>query len=166
MKESGAAHTPIKSHVDKGSMTLNIHRFSRRPVVVLSAALRALLPSKGSVLSGSKLPGADQSRRSPAARASLPQRRNQGAPAGSAPLHHPGPVSITNRHSCLYHLFTYHMSGGRKKKKHHMTPVVIIRSPVDGRLFLAYPHDSGALSQSFDKLQLLDDGGSDLVSVI
>lgn len=44
--------------------------------------------------------------------------------------------------------------------------VVVIRSPVDGRLFLAYPHDSGALSQSFDKLQLLDDGGSDLVSVI
>ncbi len=44
--------------------------------------------------------------------------------------------------------------------------VVITRSPVDGRLFLAYPHDSGALSQSFDKLQLLDDGGSDLVSVI
>ncbi|KAG7252233.1 hypothetical protein CRUP_017835 [Coryphaenoides rupestris] len=36
--------------------------------------------------------------------------------------------------------------------------------PVDGRLFLAYPHDPGALSQSFDELQLLDDGGSDLVS--
>lgn len=51
-------------------------------------------------------------------------------------------------------------------EKHHMVSVVITRSPVDGRLFLAYPHDSGALSQSFDKLQLLDDGGSDLVSVI
>lgn len=37
---------------------------------------------------------------------------------------------------------------------------------MDGRLFLAYPHDSGALSQSFDRLQLFDDGGSDLVSVI
>lgn len=36
---------------------------------------------------------------------------------------------------------------------------------MDGRLFLAYPHDSGALSQSFDKLQLSDDGGSALVSV-
>ncbi len=47
-----------------------------------------------------------------------------------------------------------------------MVAVVISRSPVDGRLFLAYPHDSGALSQSFDKLQLFDDGGSDLVSVI
>lgn len=44
--------------------------------------------------------------------------------------------------------------------------LLFIRSPVDGRLFLAYPHDPGALSQSFDKLQLLDDGGSDLVSVI
>lgn len=59
-------------------------------------------------------------------------------------------------------LLTNHMSGD----KHHMVSVVIIRSPVDGRLFLAYPHDSGALSQSFDKLHLLDDGGSDLVSVI
>lgn len=39
------------------------------------------------------------------------------------------------------------------------------RSPVDGRLFLAYPHDSGALSQSFDELHLFDDGSSDLVSV-
>lgn len=36
---------------------------------------------------------------------------------------------------------------------------------MDGRLFLAYPHDSGALSQSCDRLQLIDDGGSDLVSV-
>lgn len=51
-------------------------------------------------------------------------------------------------------------------KTHDMVSVVAIRSPVDGRLFLAYPHDSGALSQSFDKLQLLDDGGSDLVSVV
>lgn len=42
---------------------------------------------------------------------------------------------------------------------------VIIRSPVDGRLFLAYPQDPNALSQSFDKLHLFDDGGADLVSV-
>lgn len=48
-----------------------------------------------------------------------------------------------------------------------LSPTVsVARSPMDGRLFLAYPHDSGALSQSFDKLQLMDDGGSDLVSVI
>lgn len=51
--------------------------------------------------------------------------------------------------------------GGR-----HGGSVVITRSPVDGRLFLAYPHDPGALSQSFEKLQLFDDGGADLVSVI
>ena len=42
---------------------------------------------------------------------------------------------------------------------------VVVSSPVDGRLYLAYPHDSGALSQSFDELQLFDDGGADLVSV-
>lgn len=43
--------------------------------------------------------------------------------------------------------------------------VVVLRSPVDGRLFLAYSLDSGVLPQPLDKLQLLDDGGSDLVSV-
>ncbi|KAL4658300.1 TBC1 domain family member 17 [Arapaima gigas] len=42
--------------------------------------------------------------------------------------------------------------------------IILAPSPVDGRLFLAYPHDSGALSQSFDELQLFDDGSSDLVS--
>lgn len=36
---------------------------------------------------------------------------------------------------------------------------------MDGRLFLAYPHDSGALSQSFDELHLFDDTSADLVSV-
>lgn len=40
-----------------------------------------------------------------------------------------------------------------------------VRSPMDGRLFLAYPHDSGALSQSFDELHLFDDTSADLVSV-
>uniref|UniRef100_A0A8C6SX65 TBC1 domain family member 15 n=1 Tax=Neogobius melanostomus TaxID=47308 RepID=A0A8C6SX65_9GOBI len=35
--------------------------------------------------------------------------------------------------------------------------------PVDARLFLAFPNDSGDVSPSFDRLQLLDDG-SDLVS--
>ncbi|MEQ2213287.1 hypothetical protein XENOCAPTIV_012419, partial [Xenoophorus captivus] len=37
-------------------------------------------------------------------------------------------------------------------------------SPVDGRLFLAYPRDSNsaAFPQSFDKLQILEDGGSDI----
>lgn len=48
---------------------------------------------------------------------------------------------------------------------HYINPIVIIRSPVDGRLFLTYPRDSGALPQSFDKLQLFDDG-PDIVSVM
>lgn len=63
------------------------------------------------------------------------------------------------------HVFVYTSHDSGEKKKHQTALFVIARSPVDGRLFLAYPHDSGALSQSFDKLQLLDDGGSDLVSV-
>lgn len=47
----------------------------------------------------------------------------------------------------------------------HVVSVLVIRSPLDGRLFLAYPQDSGTLPQSFDRLQFLDDGGNDLVSV-
>ncbi|MGH0188623.1 UNVERIFIED_CONTAM: hypothetical protein FKN15_030502 [Acipenser sinensis] len=39
-----------------------------------------------------------------------------------------------------------------------------VSSPVDNRLFLVYPHDSGALSQSFDELQMFDVGTHDLVS--
>uniref|UniRef100_A0A8C6T1B2 TBC1 domain family member 15 n=1 Tax=Neogobius melanostomus TaxID=47308 RepID=A0A8C6T1B2_9GOBI len=43
-------------------------------------------------------------------------------------------------------------------------PYIIHRPvPVDARLFLAFPNDSGDVSPSFDRLQLLDDG-SDLVS--
>lgn len=66
------------------------------------------------------------------------------------------------QHNCLVAGFM--LIGARMS---HLPPTVSVsRSPMDGRLFLAYPHDSGALSQSFDKLQLMDDGGSDLVSVI
>ncbi|XP_051789501.1 TBC1 domain family member 17 isoform X4 [Erpetoichthys calabaricus] len=42
--------------------------------------------------------------------------------------------------------------------------VMLTPSPVDSRLFLVHSHDSGALSQSFDELQLFDDGTPDLVS--
>uniref|UniRef100_A0A3Q3IV06 Rab-GAP TBC domain-containing protein n=1 Tax=Monopterus albus TaxID=43700 RepID=A0A3Q3IV06_MONAL len=58
----------------------------------------------------------------------------------------------------------FHRGGTREllRALHHY--IILDPSPVDGRLFLAYPHDSGALSQSFDKLQLCDDGSSDLVS--
>ncbi|KAF3699813.1 TBC1 domain family member 17 [Channa argus] len=58
----------------------------------------------------------------------------------------------------------FHRGGTREllRAMHHY--IILDQSPVDGRLFLAYPHDSGALSQSFDKLHLFDDGGSDLVT--
>ncbi|XP_035253985.1 TBC1 domain family member 17 [Anguilla anguilla] len=42
--------------------------------------------------------------------------------------------------------------------------IILAPSPVDHRLFLVYPHDSGALSQSFEELQLFEEGSSDLVS--
>ncbi|CAL8304181.1 unnamed protein product [Merluccius merluccius] len=58
----------------------------------------------------------------------------------------------------------FHRGGTRGLLRALQRYIILAPSPVDGRLFLAYPHDSGALSQSFDELQLLDDGGSDLVS--
>uniref|UniRef100_H3CKX8 TBC1 domain family member 15 n=1 Tax=Tetraodon nigroviridis TaxID=99883 RepID=H3CKX8_TETNG len=58
----------------------------------------------------------------------------------------------------------FHRGGTRELLRALQRYIILDQSPVDGRLFLAYPHHSGALSQSFDKLQLLEDGGSDLVS--
>uniref|UniRef100_A0A7N8Y2P9 TBC1 domain family, member 17 n=1 Tax=Mastacembelus armatus TaxID=205130 RepID=A0A7N8Y2P9_9TELE len=58
----------------------------------------------------------------------------------------------------------FHRGGTRELFRALQRYIILDQSPVDGRLFLAYPHDSGALSRSFDKLQLLDNGGSDLVS--
>ncbi|XP_029913158.1 TBC1 domain family member 17 [Myripristis murdjan] len=58
----------------------------------------------------------------------------------------------------------FHRGGTRELLRALQRYIILASSPVDGRLFLAYPLDSGALSQSFDELQLLDDGGSDLVS--
>uniref|UniRef100_A0AAQ5Z3Q0 Rab-GAP TBC domain-containing protein n=1 Tax=Amphiprion ocellaris TaxID=80972 RepID=A0AAQ5Z3Q0_AMPOC len=58
----------------------------------------------------------------------------------------------------------FHRGGTRELLRALQHYIILDQSPVDGRLFLAYPLDSGALSQSFDKLHLLDDGGSDLVS--
>lgn len=145
--------------VKKSCRKLNALCSSCRSVVLLSAPLGAVLSAEGSLLPGPELPGADEQRRPPAASSALPPRRNQGAAAGPAVLHHPGAVSIT----VLTRTFAHTVCPSQPS---HMVSVVVTRSPVDGRLFLAYPHDSGALSQSFDKLQLLDDGGSDLVSVI
>ncbi|XP_062264243.1 TBC1 domain family member 17 [Platichthys flesus] len=57
----------------------------------------------------------------------------------------------------------FHRGGTREllRALHHY--IVLDPSPVDGRLYLAYPHETGALSHSFDRLHLLDDG-SDLVT--
>ncbi|CDQ86691.1 unnamed protein product [Oncorhynchus mykiss] len=58
----------------------------------------------------------------------------------------------------------FHRGGTRELLRAMQRYIILAPSPVDGRLFLAYPHDSGALSQSFDELHLFDDGSSDLVS--
>uniref|UniRef100_A0AAR2LWY9 Rab-GAP TBC domain-containing protein n=1 Tax=Pygocentrus nattereri TaxID=42514 RepID=A0AAR2LWY9_PYGNA len=58
----------------------------------------------------------------------------------------------------------FHRGGTRELLRAMQRYIRLAPSPVDGRLFLAYPHDSGALSQSFDELQLFDDASSDLVS--
>ncbi|XP_067087930.1 TBC1 domain family member 17 [Osmerus mordax] len=58
----------------------------------------------------------------------------------------------------------FHRGGTRDLLRALQRYIILSPSPVDGRLYLAYPHDSGALSQSFDELQLFDDGGADLVS--
>uniref|UniRef100_A0A673XHQ1 TBC1 domain family member 15 n=1 Tax=Salmo trutta TaxID=8032 RepID=A0A673XHQ1_SALTR len=58
----------------------------------------------------------------------------------------------------------FHRGGTRELLRALQRYIILAPSPVDGRLFLAYPHDSGALSQSFDELHLFDDGSSDLVS--
>lgn len=92
VKDSGAAGTRVGWSVLarlQDSQVCLLHR----PVVLLPAPLGALLPAQGSLLLRPQLPGADQPRRPPAASAALPQGRNQGAPARSAALHHPGPVS-------------------------------------------------------------------------
>ncbi|XP_066564843.1 TBC1 domain family member 17 isoform X2 [Amia ocellicauda] len=58
----------------------------------------------------------------------------------------------------------FHRGGTRELLAALQRYIILAPSPVDSRLFLVYPHDSGALSQSFDELQLFDDGTSDLVS--
>ncbi|XP_030645504.1 TBC1 domain family member 17 isoform X2 [Chanos chanos] len=58
----------------------------------------------------------------------------------------------------------FHRGGTRELLRALQRYIILTPSPVDARLFLAYPHDSGALSQSFDELHLFDDGTSDLVS--
>ncbi|KAK7938412.1 hypothetical protein WMY93_001738 [Mugilogobius chulae] len=56
----------------------------------------------------------------------------------------------------------FHRGGTRELLRAMHRYVILDPSPVDARLFLAFPNDSGDVSPSFDRLQLLDDG-SDLV---
>uniref|UniRef100_A0A8C1DUJ2 TBC1 domain family, member 17 n=1 Tax=Cyprinus carpio carpio TaxID=630221 RepID=A0A8C1DUJ2_CYPCA len=58
----------------------------------------------------------------------------------------------------------FHRGGTRELLKAMQRYIRLAPSPMDGRLFLAYPHDSGALSQSFDELHLFDETSADLVS--
>uniref|UniRef100_A0A672STE0 TBC1 domain family member 17-like n=1 Tax=Sinocyclocheilus grahami TaxID=75366 RepID=A0A672STE0_SINGR len=58
----------------------------------------------------------------------------------------------------------FQRGGARELLKAMQRYIRLAPSPMDGRLFLAYPHDSGALSQSFDELHLFDETSADLVS--
>ncbi|XP_053308128.1 TBC1 domain family member 17 [Spea bombifrons] len=58
----------------------------------------------------------------------------------------------------------FHQGGTKALLKVLQKYVILATSPRDSRLYLIYPHDSHALSHSFDELQLFDDGSSDVVS--
>ncbi|XP_005991037.1 TBC1 domain family member 17 [Latimeria chalumnae] len=58
----------------------------------------------------------------------------------------------------------FHQGGTKALLKALCRYVVLAMSPKDSRLYLVYSHNSYALSQSFDELQLFDDGSPDLVS--
>lgn len=57
----------------------------------------------------------------------------------------------------------FHRGGTRELLRALHRYIILDPSPVDARLFLAFPNDSGDVSPPFDRLQLLDDS-SDLVS--
>ncbi|XP_013888909.1 TBC1 domain family member 17 [Austrofundulus limnaeus] len=57
----------------------------------------------------------------------------------------------------------FHRGGTRELLRALHRYIVLEQSPVDGRLFLACLRDPNAAAQPFDKLQFLDDGGSDIV---
>ncbi|XP_047211974.1 TBC1 domain family member 17-like isoform X2 [Girardinichthys multiradiatus] len=56
----------------------------------------------------------------------------------------------------------FHRGGTRELLRALQHYIILDQSPVDGRLFLAYPRDSN--SAAFPQLQILEDGGSDIVS--
>ncbi|KAM5132068.1 TBC1 domain family member 17 isoform 3-T3 [Mantella aurantiaca] len=63
-----------------------------------------------------------------------------------------------------YPALHFHQGGTKALLKALRKYIILAPSPKDSRLFLVYPHDSQALSHSFDELQMFDDGSSDLVS--
>ncbi|XP_058876261.1 TBC1 domain family member 17-like isoform X1 [Acipenser ruthenus] len=71
---------------------------------------------------------------------------------------------LTSRGGGTFPALHFHRGGTRGLLRALQRYVILAPSPVDNRLFLVYPHDSSALSQSFDELQMFDDGTHDLVS--
>nr|XP_055050034.1 TBC1 domain family member 17 [Misgurnus anguillicaudatus] len=71
---------------------------------------------------------------------------------------------LTTRGSASLPPLHFRRGGTRELLKAMQRYIRLAPSPLDTRLFLAYPHDSGALSQSFDELHLFDDTSADLVS--
>ncbi|KAM5132069.1 TBC1 domain family member 17 isoform 4-T4 [Mantella aurantiaca] len=61
-----------------------------------------------------------------------------------------------------YPALHFHQGGTKALLKALRKYIILAPSPKDSRLFLVYPHDSQALSHSFDELQMFDDGSSDL----
>ncbi|XP_018081842.1 TBC1 domain family member 17-like isoform X1 [Xenopus laevis] len=58
----------------------------------------------------------------------------------------------------------FHQGGTKALLKALRKYIILANSPKDSRLYLVYPHNSHALSHSFDELQMFDDGSSDLFS--
>ncbi|XP_069047925.1 TBC1 domain family member 17 [Lepisosteus oculatus] len=71
---------------------------------------------------------------------------------------------LTSRGGAPLPALHFHRGGTRELLKALQRYIILAPSPLDGRLFLACPHDSGALSQSFDGLHMFEDGAPDLVS--
>ncbi|CAJ0944974.1 unnamed protein product [Ranitomeya imitator] len=71
---------------------------------------------------------------------------------------------FTTKDGVSFQALHFHQGGTKALLKALRKYVILAVSPKDSRLFLVYPHDTHALSHSFDELQMFDDGSSDLVS--
>ncbi|KAG8433927.1 hypothetical protein GDO86_012337 [Hymenochirus boettgeri] len=63
-----------------------------------------------------------------------------------------------------YQALHFHQGGTKALLKALRKYIILATSPKDSRLYLVYPHDSQALSHSFDELQMFDDSSSGLLS--